>query len=200
MPSTALSDFVRILERSEKTRSRMERLFAEKRLAVTDLNAVYESLFLRSVTGFEVFLEKLFFEILDREKDYPSRRRVALRMETNTKQARRDVLFEGRDYLDWLPIKKTIDRSEVYLLGGRPFSDLSDADKSMISTITVIRNAIAHRGDHSQTTFRKKVIGSTALRPSEKRPAGFLRSAVSSGQNRFQTYTFQLGRIARFLS
>lgn len=200
MSSSALDDFVSVLERIEKTRSKMEGLFLENRLGVTDLDAVYESLFLRSVTGFEVFLEKLFVDILDKEKTYPVKRRVSLRMEANTKQARKAILLQGNDYLDWLPIKRTLERSEIYLLGGRPFSELSHGDRSIISTITFIRNAIAHKGDHSQRIFREKVIGSTALRPSEKRPASFLRTKVGSGQNRFQVYTLQLVKIARFLS
>ncbi len=199
MPATPLDEFRRVLERLDYTRSRMEALHSEGRITLTDLHSVYEALFLRAVTGFEVFIESLFVSILDGSAKYP-KRRVAVRMTVSSNRALKDILLQGRDYLDWIPISRTIERAGIYLNGGRPFSEITDGDRSAIKTITLIRHAIAHQGAHAKKVFRDKVIGSRALLPVEKRPAGFLRSQANPNQRRFEVYIIQLGRIALELS
>ncbi len=177
----------------------MEKLYDDGSITLGDLHSVYEALFLRAVTGFEVFLEGLFYSILSGSANYP-KRRVSPRMNAVSNRALKDILLQGKSYLDWIPIDRTIERAEIYLNGGRPFSELSDADRSAIKNISLIRHAIAHRGDHAKKVFREKVIGAMALLPVEKKPAGFLRSQANNGQRRFEVYIIQLGRIALELS
>jgi hypothetical protein len=121
-------------------------------------------------------------------------------MKPTSNRALKDILLQGRSYLDWIPIDRTIERADIYLNGGRPFSELTDGDRSTIKTITMIRHAIAHQGEHAKRVFREKVIGSSALLPVEKRPAGYLRSQANANQKRFEVYIIQLGRIALDLS
>jgi hypothetical protein len=174
----------------------MEGLYDEGRINQSDVHSVYESLFLRAVTGFEVFLERQFFAILTGAASYPNRRGVSTRMTPATTKALKDILLQGKSYLDWIPIQRTIDRADIYLKNGRPFSDISAAERSSIAAITTIRHAIAHRSPHAEKKFRDHVIGSQVLLPVEKRPAGYLRSQTNSGQRRFEVFAITLGRIA----
>jgi hypothetical protein len=173
----------------------MERLYQAGFIKATDLDSVYEALFLRAVTSFEAFLEELFLAILEKRRRY-RRGRVELRMTAKTSDALRDILLQGDKFMAWLPFHHTEKRAYIYLTEGRPFSELTEGDKSIIKTITTIRNAIAHKSPHAMSEFQRTVIGSHALLRGERRPASFLRSKVSSGKNRFEVYVGELGRLA----
>ena len=155
---------------------------------------------MRAVTSFEAFLEALFIDILNGKLRY-SRKRVQVRITTKSRGALMDILFQGDKYMPWLPFNHTEGRAKLYLDGGRPFSELTNGDKSVIKTITTIRNAIAHKSNHALGEFQKTVIGSQPLLRGERSPPGFLRSQVSSGtvQNRFEVYIGELGRLASTL-
>jgi hypothetical protein len=122
-------------------------------------------------------------------------------MKASSNTALLEILHQGDKYLVWLPFGNTEARAKLYLKDGRPFSELTDGDKSMIKTITTIRNAIAHKSPHALAEFQRTVIGSLALLRFERSPAGFLRSQVRAGpaQNRFEVYAAELGRVASVL-
>jgi hypothetical protein len=155
------------------------------------------------VTSFEAFLENLFVAILERRARYPRYRQVSLRMTAISRQALEQILLQGDQYLDWLPFKRTEGRAKMYLDKGKPFTDLTDAHKSTIKTITTIRHAIAHRSSYAMAEFQRTVIGSRArtLLRGERSPAGFLQSSTAStpSTNMFQAYVGELGRIAQIL-
>jgi hypothetical protein len=175
----------------------METLYDDKRIALRDLHAVYEALFLRAVTGFEVFLEELFVGILERKIRYPIER-VSLRMKAKSRDALMEILLQGDMYLDWLPFDRTVDRAKLYLEEGKPFSELEDADKGTIKRVMITRNAIAHSSKHAMDKFHKVVIGGQALLRGERKPAGFLRAQVRAApvQNRFEVFVAEMNRIA----
>jgi hypothetical protein len=197
VPAAPLKPFIRNLKDLDYTRTRMEKLYLDHRIALRDLHSVYEALFLRAVTSFEVFLEELFISILERKTRY-KKQRVSLRMRVTSNEALMEILLQGGKYLDWLPFDRTVNRAKLYLDDGKPFSELTDGDKSFIKTVTTIRHAIAHRGPHAINEFHRTVIGSQMLLPVEKRPAGYLRSQVRAGptKNRFEVYVTELARIA----
>lgn len=177
----------------------MEGLYASDEIRLRDLHSVYEALFLRGVTGFEAFLETLFFAILREKVKYPRRRKVALRMTAANDKALVEILLQDQQYLQWIPYKHTKGRAKMYLAEGRPFTDLAGGDESMIRTITTIRNAIAHSSSHAKSEFERTVIGSRALLRGERSPAGFLRTDANPAQKRFETYMLELSRIAHAL-
>ena len=63
MPSNAVDRFVQSLRKIDYTRRRMETLYAATNIVCRDVRAVYEALFLRAVTSFEVFLEDYFVRL-----------------------------------------------------------------------------------------------------------------------------------------
>ncbi len=176
----------------------MESLHANDRITVRDLHSVYEALFLRGVTSFEFFLESLFLAILRQKVTYP-KSRVSLRMTPTNDKALMEILLQNQAYLQWLPYGHTNKRAKLYLTGGKPFSDLTGGDESMIKTVTTIRNAIAHSGAYAKREFERTVIGSRALLRGERTPAGFLRTDANPVQKRFETYMIELSRIAQAL-
>ncbi|HXX20508.1 MAG TPA: hypothetical protein VEJ46_13980 [Candidatus Acidoferrum sp.] len=171
----------------------------DRKIALRDLHSVYESLFLRSVTSFEAFLEELFIAILDRR--VKGKKGTVLRMKTSSTAVLLEILLQGDKYMDWLPFSKTEERAKLYLKDGKPFCDLSDGDRSTIKKITTIRHAIAHASNYAKNEFQKSVIGNLAVLKSERKPAGFLRGQfrANPAQNRFESYIAELGRIAKDL-
>ena len=200
MPATPLSRLIRNLKNLDYTRKRMETLYQARIIRQRDVHSVYEALFLRAVTSFEVFLEELFVEIVSHRAQYEAGR-VTVRMRASSSQALMDILLQGDRYMAWLPFKHTEDRAKIYLEDGKPFSELDGADRSVISHIGVIRNAIAHKSSHAVGEFKKTIIGSQSLLTVERTPAGFLRSPVRAGptRNRFEIYAAELARIANKL-
>lgn len=179
----------------------MEGLYAEGRIVLRDLHSVYEALFITACSSFEAFLEAQFFAVLEERATFAKKRKVVLRMKPTTSAALRDILLQGKDYLTWLPFSHTEERAKLYLKDGRPFSELDGGSKSKIKTVHLIRNAMAHRSDHSKKLFDEKVIGDMALLPIERKPAGFLRSQVRAAPVviRFEVYMQDLSAIARLL-
>src|SRR5258708_26288687 len=98
MPPTALNRFVRNLQNLDYTRKRMETLYQDNRIVLRDLHSVYESMFLRAVTSFEVFLEELFIAIVNRRATY-NKTRVSVRMTATSTQALMDILLQGDRYM-----------------------------------------------------------------------------------------------------
>ncbi|WP_338821442.1 hypothetical protein [Bradyrhizobium septentrionale] len=195
-----LGKLQRSLQRLDYTRDRMERLFAAGQIKRIDLDTVYEALFLRAVTSFEAFLEDLFLAILAGRARY-SKQRVRILISASSPDALMQILLQGNSFMNWLPFESTERRARLYLKDGRPFTDLGDGDKSQLKTISVIRNAIAHKSPFALSQFQKIAIGSSPFLQNERNPAGFLRSRIASGpaQSRFEIHVGHLGRCAGLL-
>lgn len=180
------------LRHADSTRTRAEQLFSQGMLLERDLHAVYEGLFLRSVVGFENLLEQVFYTVLTSKvpiNGWQSRIKGA-------PVSLKRCLLEDRDYLDWLPIKRTIDRANIYLRSGRPFSLIDDGEKSQLAQVVAIRNAIAHPSESALEKFRRHVIGNTPLPPRERKPATFLRGIARPNTRRYEIYVQCLGKVA----
>jgi hypothetical protein len=85
-------------------------------------------------------------------------------MTANSDEALMDILLRGDKYLLWLPYSNTVDRAKLYLKDGRPFTEIDNGDRSIMKTISTIRNAIAHTGPHATGEFEKVISSLTLLR------------------------------------
>src|SRR6185437_8793829 len=120
MHPAALTTFLKELDRIDSTRARMEALLGSGDIALRDIHAVCEALFLRAVTSFEVFLENLFFDILHGKAKY-SKKRVSPRMKPLVKAALEEIVLQRDRYLTWLPFFHAEERAKLYLRDGKPF-------------------------------------------------------------------------------
>jgi len=205
-PSSALADqFYRRLRALDATRRRVEQLFANGSVSRRDVERVYEALFLNAVALFEDFLETLFVGLLvDQQGLTSGHADVNPRATVRSYVVARELVMGGRKYLNWLPYSETKDRARVFFTGGRPFMSLSQDLEEHLSTCCYIRNAIAHRSQHATDMFLEKVVGSKALAPRERKPAGYLRSIhIALPPPPFSRYEHHVGevlRAARFLA
>jgi hypothetical protein len=190
------------LKRLDDTRSRVEALRLAGQLRTRDVEGVYEALFLRAVTSFEAFLERLFTDIMLGRLDYPdakAHRRVAFASPT----VLADVLLDGgrHQYLDWLPYDRTVRRARIHLREGRPFTMVTDAQLGQLRRAYYTRNAIAHQGTFARERFRSQVIGNSPLLAHERTPAGYLRSRTgpAASPTRWEAMVGNLAGMAQSL-
>lgn len=162
---------------------KLDALGAEGRLTRTDLERAYGAAFLSFFTFYEKAWEDLFLGLL--------MRRVAVDpaveplVEIKSEIVARNVVRGRRDgYLDWLPARRAVDRAEIFLSRGRPFSDLTDGEMSTVKRYVTVRNALAHESSHARRQFRTTVIGQRPLPPHERRPGGYLRGLHTADQTR----------------
>ena len=182
----------------ETTRCKVEDLLHRGELNVSDTEQVYAGLFLNVFTEFEALIENVFLGILSgTHASTTSKRRVKIIPTSLT----REILFEGRPYLDWLPLDKhTHKRAKRFLDNGEPFSSLTTVEQKNLERLHFLRNAVAHKSDNAKVKFETS-IQHLSLLPQEKTPTGFLRSKPqgSSGLNQYQIAVSELESVARKL-
>jgi hypothetical protein len=184
----------------EGTRVKVENLFVRGELAIVDVEQVYAGLFLDVFTEFEALLEDLFLGIVcgSHVSAVASTQR---RVEIIPGTLSREICFEGRQYLDWLPLERhTRKRAERFLNNGEPFSRLDTAEEATIERLHLLRNAVAHKSDSSKSKFEASIQGIPLL-PQEKTPLGFLRSRPHgrTGLTQYEIAVLDLGMIAQKL-
>jgi hypothetical protein len=199
MSQSALETFKDHINNTDLTRSRMEKLWDDKKIFLRDIESVYESLFLRLLTAFENFCEVTFFDILEGRIAYS--KNVAMPRIAACPALREIVLQgQGRKYLEWIPHDKAEKTARLYLSDGRPFTKLELDEKETIQKMVVIRNAFAHSSVHAITAFRKSLVKPLQLPPKHKpkSPASFFRGKTGAPPmtTRLEAYLSDLGKIA----
>ncbi len=190
------NEFINHLTALEMTRVKMEELLVRGELDLDDIEQVYSGLYLDIFTSFEGLLENLFFGLLLGKFTSVSPDIVS-KVSAQSSPAAHDILFIGKDYLEWLPYQNTLKRAEVCFENGIPFSRLDDGDKSKLQYYYWIRNAIAHTSDFAQQKFEDKVIRSQIVTPRERKPTGYLRGIFRSpSQRQYQTIAEEFKAIS----
>lgn len=200
-PATRLAnDFVSHLNGLDQTRRKVESLFGGGALVRRDIQQVYAGLYLDAVTSFENLIEKLFIGLLAGNVT-STNAAVVPRVTFGSSIVTREIVFGGRNYVDWLPFDFTEKRAKAFFRNGMPFTSLVKSDKGEIDRFLAVRNAIAHRSTHSQHVFEQKVVGSTPTTQREKTPAGYLRSVfrVSPTQTRYESLVGDMATVAQKL-
>lgn len=198
-PSTDLANnLTAYIQRLEITRLKMEALLDTGDITRDDIEQVYSGLYLNVFTEFEGLIEELFFGLLSGNVVSPNC--ICIVPSANSSFARQ-ILMLGKNYLDWLPYKHTLDRANIIFQNGEPFSLLQDQHKQNLQQYMYIRHVIAHKSEFSRIQFEQKVIGSRVLLPRERTPAGFLRSQFRGSPARIQYELIiqELGAMAQLL-
>lgn len=195
--SSILSDdFNRKIISIERTRSKMEKLFSQRHLNRKEIEQIYSILFLNVFTFFENFLEELFIGLLcgkvrSSSKVYP-------KIFVKSSVAAREVVFQDRNYFNWLPYKNTKNMAECYFRKGYPFLRLTKNDIQILEEMHVVRNAIAHKSRSASKKLETEIFSNISLLQREKTPGGYLRSIFRTApqQSRFENYVITLSSYA----
>ncbi len=110
-----------------------------------------------------------------------------------------EIILSGRPYIDWLPYENLEERAKIFFKNGVPFAVIDSTDKDVLTQITTIRNAIAHKSPFSQNKFKIRIIDNTrGLPPENSSPPGYLRYVFRTvpNQTKFENYMVELAAIA----
>lgn len=174
--STSLAlEFRKYVQSLENTRRKMESLLNNNNLDLNDIEKVYDGLYINLFTEFASLIEDLFFGLL-KKKILSPLTNVVVTISPSSGMIAQEILLIGKNYIDWLPYEKTIERAKIFFKDGIPFTLLNDGHKSNLKRYIYIRNALTHKSEYSLQQFNRHVIGSSNLTPREKTPTGFLRS------------------------
>lgn len=189
----------RALTRIEGVRDSGIAAFERDALRQSDLDHLFESTFLGGVIALERFLEKLFFACLEGTSGIAA---VAPRLMVPP-HARPEPLvleLERAPFLTWMPYDATHRRAEVFLKGARPFERLLNrpSEKTLLSTVTIVRNVIAHRSGKARAEFRKLTAVRT-LPPSRQTAAGYLQLR-SGATTQHEVLVSEVRRVASALT
>jgi len=178
---------------------RIERLFVERRLPRADVHRAYGGAFLSFYVDLERAIENLFMGLLMRRLEV-SRRGVRPLVVINSEAVARKVVRGERRYVDWLPYHLTRDRAEAFLAGGEPFSSLTDQQARPLERVRIVRNALAHGGEHAMRQFHKTFTDGVRLPSEQLRPAGYLRGQHAVGHTRFESLLAESILVVRTLA
>lgn len=194
------SDLLGHYRRLDSTRRKLEKLFKKGHIKRHDIEQVYVGLYLDSIVSFERFVEELFLGLLAKRIAGP--KKIHPRVEFRSDGVAREVVFGGKNYVDWFPYDFTVKRSEAFFRSGLPFTILDKSEKKTIEGLMAIRNALAHKSRHSLKIFEDNVLGSLPLVGHERAPAGYLRSLfrISPDQTRYENLIIEMAQIAKKLA
>ena len=192
------ADLLNKFRRAERTREKVEGLYRRGELSRADVETVYEGLLLQSATHLENFLEDLFRRTVLGSLDFPPSRVVPRVAVGSNLVLTGLLLMGGKRYIDWLPYERTKELAGRFLRGGRPFSELTSTDEAALDRVARTRNAVAHKSPHALDVFERLVIGGAPLLPSERSPAGYLRSQfrISPPVTQLESMFGDMARVA----
>lgn len=199
--SALSSELIGHLRRLDSTRRKLENLFRAGKVTRLDIEQVYIGLYLDAIVSFERFVEQYFVSLLVTGRLIaPSG--TTPRVTFASSMVARDVILGGKSYVDWFPYKLTEKRANAFFRSGIPFTGLSNSEKNIIEDLLTIRNAIAHKSDHSISKFERSVIGNLTLPRKERTPPGFLRSIFRTTpiQSRYENLILEMAAIATKLT
>ncbi len=169
--------------------ARVEDSFAENRLRVTDVELVYSSSFLSVCSHWESLLKAVIVETVCGDE---SRRRCNRRLASFEKRQHLEelLLFPGKDYVSIPTLKHAEALAGLFISQGRPISEVSEQNRTLLQQAVWVRNAIAHESPFALKTFSTKVPGVSALPRSKRSPGAFLRHEFrqAPSQRRYELY------------
>jgi hypothetical protein len=183
-----------------RARLRAEDLHTRGQMRLSDVELLYEALFMNLVRAFESTIEKCFLGLIaGTHKSVQSGVRPIVT--TGSIITARRIVSSDRSFLDWLPYENhTRKRADAFFSRGKPFIKLPAQVTRQLTEVLTTRNAIAHESAHAHRQFRRQVLGNLPLLPRERRPAAFLRTiyAHHPAETRFELfagYLMQAGAL-----
>lgn len=195
MPSRPASEVADACAR----RARYLSQYARRLLALcnteADKNQVFAGAYVSYIAFFEAQIETLFVGLLTGKYAHPNGGVQPILNMPNAKVAKA-MITGGRNYVDWLPYNlNTMKRAPVFLLDGRPFTDLANAHRKRLDNASVLRNALAHQSDHAIKRFEAEFVVGKVLPITQRKPPGYLRGAHSLTRNRLEVQLLEMVSI-----
>lgn len=154
-------------------------LRAKNVLSIAELELATEAALLSLHTSFETFVRELYLECVVGTTGIAGIRSHLRASSSDEAQA---LIAGDRQFVEWLPIAKTVDRALVHLRAGQPFVRVWGRSQVMrhVELMHVVRNRVAHSSEQALRIYEKQISkGEAAF----ERPARWLLHATSTKTN-----------------
>ncbi|MCA8910772.1 MAG: hypothetical protein KDB82_03640 [Planctomycetes bacterium] len=178
----------------------MEDLYRRRMISENDVERAYSGAFILFYSQFETAFENLFLGLVSGRlaSQQPA---VKSLVKVKSDAVLRRATLGGRSYFDWFPFGAEAKRRvRGFLSRGKPFTDVTKADRSFMEEVTTLRNAIAHSSHHARKRFKDVFVEGVHLLPRQRRPAGYLRGNHMPGQSRLEFMMLQSLAVTRRLA
>jgi len=106
------------------------------------------------------------------------------------------VIPRGKLYADWTDIEEVIDLARLYFAGGEPYESALRPLLADLKHMSIIRNSIAHRSEHSQRKLQDLTRGLVGYVPRTLTPGVLLRTIVPTENRTFVEKYFDVVQVA----
>jgi hypothetical protein len=177
-PSDVGRTYQSAVQRARTCCKRIDRLFQDGHVKAADCDLIYESAFLNSIGRFEALLNHLLREFVCGAASRIANQHALV--DPRSRDAFDTILTSGRQYIELMPYKTCVDTAKRFLRDGKPFSDVVETDRHILSQAMLVRNAIAHRSESAIGKFRRDVSGVSAIVAHRQFPGPYLRRMYRS--------------------
>ena len=148
-------------------------------LSLAELDLATEAALLGLHTSFESFVRELYLQCVSGAAGIPG---VRSNLRATSNEDAQAIIAGDRQFVDWLPISKTLDRALLHMRGGQPFVRIWGRNQVTrhLDLMQVVRNRIAHSGEEALRKYDKQIAKGQA---SFERPARWLLHASASKTN-----------------
>ena len=131
-------------------------LRSKNKLSIGELDLATEAALLSLHTSFETFVRELYLECAIGAAGMAG---VRSRLRAATPEEAQALIAGDRQFLEWLPVTKTVDRALVHLRAGQPFVRLWGRQQILrhLDLMQVVRNRVAHSGEQAQRIYERQV-------------------------------------------
>lgn len=148
-------------------------------LSIAELELAAEAALLSLHTSFETFIRESYLECIAGNAGISG---VRSKLRATTSDEAQIFIAGDRRFLEWLPIRKTLDRAFAHLRGGQPFVRVWGRDQVIrhLDLMHCVRNRVAHSSEEALRLYEKRVArGDAAF----ERPARWLLHATAVKSN-----------------
>ena len=144
-------------------------------LSLAELDLATEAALLGLHTSFESFVRELYLQCVSGVAGIPG---VRSNLRATSDEDAQAIVAGDRQFVDWLPISKTLDRALLHMRGGQPFVRIWGRNQVTrhLDLMQVVRNRIAHSGEEALRKYDKQIAKGQA---SFERPARSAAARIS---------------------
>lgn len=136
--------------------ARLTTLRTQNVLSIAEIELAAEAALLSLHTAFETFVRELYLECVTGEAGISG---VRSRLRAASIEDAQDLIAGDRQFVEWLPIEKTLERALLHLRAGQPFVRLWRRDQVIrhLELMQVVRNRVAHSSEQALRKYETKV-------------------------------------------
>jgi hypothetical protein len=123
------------LKRLNRKCVRADTLLRNGLVTISDCDLIYEATFLTGVAALEHFFEAALIEMIWMGKGSMPHNRAVIT--ATSRDAIRRLILLGREYGEFMPLGKAIDRARLFLSSPVPFASFSQSDKDLLTPVNV---------------------------------------------------------------